>query len=261
VPDLRIRRLATGKEVVVGTNAVNLTWSPDSRLLAFTKVEGDDGALVVRDTVSGSDRALTTFSTETWLMPTSFTRDGRALVVSKSTLDVVPLWLWPIARAANGPASAKDSPERVLLEKAGTNFWQGVLSPNGRWLAFVPGVLTEPDRGRLAVVPFDSASTAPWTEISPDSAWLDKPRWSPDGRLLYFIARGAAGFFDLAATRFDPDRGTPVGAPFTLTHFDSPAMMISNDLGHTEIGISAHRAMLTMVTQTGSVWMLENVDK
>ncbi len=149
----------------------------------------------------------------------------------------------------------------MLLEKAGTNFWQGVLSPNGRWLAFVPGVLAEPDRGRLAVVPFDSASTAPWTEISPDSAWLDKPRWSPDGRLLYFIARGPAGFFDLAAIRFDPDHGTPVGTPFTLTHFDSPALMISNDLSHTEIGISAHRAMLTMVTQTGSVWMLENVDK
>ncbi len=62
VPDLRIRRLATGKEDIVGTNAVNLTWSPDSRLLAFTKVEGDDGALVIRDTLSGSDRSLTTFS-------------------------------------------------------------------------------------------------------------------------------------------------------------------------------------------------------
>jgi Tol biopolymer transport system component/predicted Ser/Thr protein kinase len=261
VPDLRIRRLATGKEDIVGTNAVNLTWSPDSRLLAFTKVEGDDGALVIRDTLSGNDRSLTTFSAEAWLMPTSWTSNGRALVVSKSTLDVVPLWLWPIARAANGPTPAKDSPERVLLERAGTNFWQGVLSPNGRWLAFVPGVLAEPDRGRLAVVPFDNASTAPWTEISPDSAWLDKPRWSPDGRLLYFIARGPAGFFDLAAVRFDADRGTPIGPPFTLTHFDSPALMISNDLGHVEIGISAHRAMLTMVTQTGSVWMLENVDK
>jgi serine/threonine protein kinase/Tol biopolymer transport system component len=261
VPDLHIRRLASGKEDTINTSAMNLTWSADSRLLAFTRIQKDDGALVVHDTSSGKERPLTTFSNTTWLMPTSWTRDGRALVVSKSTVDVVPMWLWPIARAANGPAPAVDSPERVLLEKAGTNFWEGVLSPSGRWLAFVPGVLAEPDRGRLAVVPFDHASTAPWTEISPDSAWLDKPRWSPDGRLLYFIARGPAGFFDLAAIRFDPDRGTPVGAPFMLTHLDSPALMISNDLSHTEIGISAHRAMLTMVTQTGSVWMLDNVDK
>ena len=50
-------------------------------------------------------------------------------------------------------------------------------------------------------------------------------------------------------------------SPFMLTHFDSPALMISNDVSHTEMGISAHRAMLTMVTQAGSVWMLENVDK
>jgi len=261
VPELRIRRLATGKEDTINTIAMNPTWSADSRRLAFVRIQHDDGALVVRDTSSGTERALTTFSNATWLMPTSWTRDGRALVVSKSTFDVVPMWLWPIARAAKGPTPAKESPERVLLERPGTNFWQGVLSPNGRWLAFVPGVLAEPDRGRLAVVPFDNASTARWTEISPDSAWLDKPRWSPDGHLLYFIARGSAGFFDLGAIRFDPDRGTPVGAPFMLTHFDSPALMISNDVSHTEMGISAHRAMLTMVTQAGSVWMLENVDK
>ena len=46
-----------------------------------------------------------------------------------------------------------------------------------------------------------------------------------------------------------------------ITQFDSSGQMISPDVGETETGISARRAMLTMATVTGSIWMLDNVDK
>jgi hypothetical protein len=32
-------------------------------------------------------------------------------------------------------------------------------------------------------------------------------------------------------------------------------------MGDSEIGIAAHRAVLTLVSSTGSIWMLDNVDK
>jgi len=52
-----------------------------------------------------------------------------------------------------------------------------------------------------------------------------------------------------------------VGEPFQVTHFDTLGLTISPYVNRTEIGIGAHRAALTMISSTGSVWMLENVDK
>jgi hypothetical protein len=52
-----------------------------------------------------------------------------------------------------------------------------------------------------------------------------------------------------------------VGAPVTLTHFDSPSLFISPFVNVTEIGIAAHRAVLTMQSISGSVWMLDGVDR
>ncbi len=88
----------------------------------------------------------------------------------------------------------------------------------------------------------------------------DKPRWGPDGRTLYFLtSRG--GFYNLAGIRFDPDRGIAVGQPFDVTHFTSPSLTVNPVMARAEIAISAHRAVLPMMSSTGSIWMLDNVDK
>ena len=85
-------------------------------------------------------------------------------------------------------------------------------------------------------------------------------RWAPDGRTLYFLtSRG--GFYNLGGIRFDPDRGVAMGQPFDVTHFVSPSLIVSTSMTSSEIGIAAHRAVLTMVSSTGSIWMLDNVDK
>jgi hypothetical protein len=52
-----------------------------------------------------------------------------------------------------------------------------------------------------------------------------------------------------------------VGQPFDVTHFSSPRLIISPLFDRTEIGIAAHRVILAMVSATGSIWMLDNVDK
>ena len=52
-----------------------------------------------------------------------------------------------------------------------------------------------------------------------------------------------------------------VGAPATLSRFDSPSQFISPFVNRTEIGIAPHRMVLTMLSISGSVWMLDGVDR
>ncbi len=102
---------------------------------------------------------------------------------------------------------------------------------------------------------------AEWIRIAANHPWADKPRWAPNGRLLYFISNQGSPYFNLWAVRFDPDRGTPIGEPFQLTRFDTPGLSISPDVSNSEIGISARRAVLTMQTVRGNIWVMENVDR
>jgi len=76
-----------------------------------------------------------------------------------------------------------------------------------------------------------------------------------------FISNHGSPFFNLWAVRFDPDRGTAIGAPFRLTQFDTPGLTISPAVAVSETGISARRAVLTMQTVRGNIWVMENVDR
>jgi hypothetical protein len=47
-----------------------------------------------------------------------------------------------------------------------------------------------------------------------------------------------------------------------ITRFNSASQMISPaTIGDIDTGISASHALLTLATKTGSIWMLDNVDK
>jgi hypothetical protein len=111
------------------------------------------------------------------------------------------------------------------------------------------------------VAPAAGAPPSGWIRIAAGHDGNDKPRWAPDGRTLYFISKQGSSFYNLWGARFDPDRGMPVGDPFMITKFDSPGLVISPDIASFEIDIAPRRAVLTMATVTGNIWMLENVDR
>ncbi len=68
-------------------------------------------------------------------------------------------------------------------------------------------------------------------------------------------------YFNLWGVGFDPERGRPVGQPFALTAFDSPSMFISPHLVTAGMGVSSQHAVLTIKNVSGSIWMLDNVDR
>lgn len=126
------------------------------------------------------------------------------------------------------------------------------------------GELPERRGGRdaaAAVAGAAGASSVPehWHRVAPELSFVDKPRWSPDGRLLYFIARGAGSRFNVWAVRIAPAKGMPIGAPMQVTRFDRPDLIISPDVDQAEMSLSADRLVLTMKQMSGSVWVLDGV--
>jgi Tol biopolymer transport system component len=139
--------------------------------------------------------------------------------------------------------------------------WQGTLSPNSRWVSFIVSRNQQPDTSELRIVSPHGSPDDRLTRIAADHAWPDKPRWARDGKTLYFISRRPGRHFNLWAVRFDPDRGVPAGEPFQLTRGDSPTLHVSSDLARAEMDVSATDVVLTMKSVTGSVWMLDGVDR
>ena len=97
---------------------------------------------------------------------------------------------------------------------------------------------------------------APTTRV----ANTDKPRWAPDGRALS-PSYEPQQLLQPRGHPVDPERGIAVGKPFDVTHFNSPSLTIPPFVPRIEIAIAAHRAVLPMMSSTGSIWMLDNVDK
>ena len=109
----------------------------------------------------------------------------------------------------------------------------------------------------LYVVP---AAGGAWTRITDGKHWDDKPRWSPDGKTIYFVS-GRGGFFNVWGIHFDPDGGKPVGEPFRVSAFEGPGLMIPKWIPPVELSINENKLVLNMEEVSGGIWVLDNVDR
>lgn len=146
---------------------------------------------------------------------------------------------------------------RVVTSDPEENLYQARFSPDDRWIAFCSAKMNQAGISTIYVVP---AVGGAWTRITEGRTFDDKPRWSPDGRTLYFISN-RSGFFNVWGIKFDPAEGKPVGEPFRVTTFDSPGQIILEDVRIMELALAADRLVLPMMEVSGNIWILENVER
>ena len=111
---------------------------------------------------------------------------------------------------------------KLVSSRPGYSAFNARYSPDENWICFYRHQNDDAGDGAIFVVP---ATGGEWVRITEGGDFNDKPRWSPDGRTIYFISN-RTGFFNVWGRRFDPASGQPIGEVFRVTNFESPGRMI-----------------------------------
>lgn len=257
--DLKSRKLAE----VEGALPFCPRWSPNSSLIAFSRISPIDsisakkfGSIVLMNAVDGSERPLT-LPPEAGQQPWrdyvyDWTHDGKSLLVS--TDRVSPLrWLIAFFSVDDAPHAEKNM--RILFKDPDADLWAPRLSPDGKWVCFLSQPENDAASSVLQVIPSSGGSP---TKVTAENIWVDKPRWSPDGKSIFFVSNQNSYFLNVWGIRFDPVEGKAVGDPFQVTTIGSPAEMISDRLSYMEMTLNRKTLMLPITTVTGNIWVIEN---
>jgi eukaryotic-like serine/threonine-protein kinase len=259
----------------------NASLSADGKLLAYSSVRYGHPRVWIKDLKSGKESPLTNSSASE--RAPQLSREGSAVAYlsgdQKANGFVVPVRGGVADQFCTDCAALYDlSPDNnVVLYRKGTairafdlrsrrdslflrsdqyGIFQSKFSPDGHWLTFEAS-----RRGRswlLIAALRDNvraASENEWIPVTGDESWADKPRWSPDGNLVYFISN-RDGSFCLWAQRVARNTKRPTGRPVSIAHFHGSRLSIGN-VGFSVLGLSVARDKIAfnLGEITGNIWV------
>jgi Tol biopolymer transport system component/DNA-binding winged helix-turn-helix (wHTH) protein len=257
------KSLKDGRETLLAADESQrsqIHWSHDGSRLVYHRsrqVNPDppryERNLVLTPAGGGAEQTIVTANTailDAW----DWSLDGKWILggLDGQTPGRHAICLFPIAAAPHAEAQM-----RMIASHPEKNLYQARFSPDQRWISFIAAPAMEAGISTIYVVP---VSGGEWTRITEARYFDDKPRWSPDGRRLYFVSN-RTGFFNVWGIGFDPATGRPMGEPFRVTNFESPARMILPDVATMEMALAGDHLVLPIMEVSGGIWILENVGR
>jgi Tol biopolymer transport system component len=175
--DLWLRETKRGAEtrftVSPGNDTIAL-WSPDGSRIVFNSSRDGNASLYEKPSNgSTAEQLLLKLDHQVW--GNDWSRDGRFVLFAEGLSPNMDLGVLSMD-------GSKETRKPVAYLREPFNQKQGQFSPDGRFVAYASD---ESGKYEIYVRPFPDASAGKWTVSSGGGV---EPRWSPDGRELFYVS-------------------------------------------------------------------------
>ncbi len=143
----------------------------------------------------------------------------------------------------------------ILRAVPGVPLIQAKFSPDAAWVVFLAN--TGPASAQIHAAREKGFSEIPrgeWTAVTEGRSKVDQPRFSPDGKLIYFTQDGE-GSRGIRAIRFDPRTGGTLGDSFKVFDSDEPRLTLFGVSPRSQgIGIAKDKLVMLLAERSSNLW-------
>jgi Tol biopolymer transport system component len=244
--EIWVKDLATGTDTMAAVSPSEFDSpkiTPDGSRVAYA-VSGPQWSIHVVSSTGGDEKIYSNGGP-----PRDFSTDGTKLLFEAKSCSPYCVGLLDL-----GLGKA-----RVLVQHPKLALYPESFSPDGQWIAFQARPVDNDSTRTIYVTPFQNGNVGgqdTWIAVTDGNQMDREVKWSPDGRLLYFLSQ-RDGFRCIWGQRLDRKTRHPEGAPFPVYHFHHSQQSLTSLGSPGKVGLSATKSglLFSMSEMTGNIWM------
>ena len=146
---------------------------------------------------------------------------------------------------------------RFVLKQDGVSLSEPSWSPKTEFLLFTR---QSEDQGKKQIMVVrlprsTSSAEGNWVPITPASESSDRPRWSGDGKTIFYVST-RDGSSCLWGQPFNPEAGEPVGPPFAVMHYHNRKNSIDVIAPRSfNLSVAGDSIYFNLGEQSSSIWI------